>query len=642
LFSGNIVTQASNYRPDIDGLRAIAVLTVVFYHYGVAPFTGGFVGVDVFFVISGYLITRNLFSDLRDNSFSLMRFYDRRFRRILPALLVVLAACLALGYVLLLPGDYARLGESGVYAAFGLSNFFFLWHSDYFDAAAEMQPLLHTWSLAVEEQFYLFWPLIMWSTLRLGKSTTILLAVLSVMAIASFAAAVYWAEHDQPLAFFMLPTRAWELAVGAALVFAPVIKSRAVAETMGWLGLALICYAVIILDSSYLFPGWNALYPCLGAALLVWPKEGRSIPSQLLSLKPAVQIGLISYSLYLWHWPVLVFFRHYTHGAMPDGPEASMLIAASVVAAWASLRWVERPARNMRSDGSTHRRSVVLGAAGMTVLGASSFYVSWGNGLPWRVDQQARHYLSYDGYIPVRRGGGCTVREVPVDGSVHRCLERLTGKPRILIIGDSYATQLDEPILARSRDERVRITVIGNNGCRPVLDSIGPSQCTSLMALTFSEFIEQGDYDAVILAARWRNGQHDKLRETVEKILLSVDNVYVVGQPLEYQVGLPTLLASESLPRRNHDLTNFARYAEVLELETRMKDALEGLPVVYVSPLEALCGKNGVCRTVTDDGTPIQFDYGHLTPEGAQVVVDRLFEQGLLKGVLRTRNVRGT
>lgn len=610
------------------------MLTVVLYHYGIAPFTGGFIGVDVFFVISGYLITKNLFTDLSGDRFSLVRFYDRRFRRILPALLVVLVASVAAGYLLLLPGDFARLGESGMFAAFGFSNFYFLWSSGYFDPAAEMQPLLHTWSLAVEEQFYLFWPLIMWCVWRLRKSAVFLLAVLAVIALASFVASVYWVETDQPVAFFMLHTRAWELAAGAALVFAKPIASRALGEGMGWVGLALIFYAAVQLTAETAFPGWNALYPCVGAALLVWPKSATTSAHRLLSLRPAVFIGLISYSLYLWHWPVLVFFRHYANAAMPTLTEAIVLIALSIAAAWMSLYLVERPVRQMRLQLWTPGRTIIAGAVSMAVTATIASYPYLGNGLPGRLDEQARHYAAFDPYKREHEYSGCSVRAVPADGSLPDCLTRKGGEPRLLILGDSYATQLALPVY-QSADNATLIT-IGNNGCRPVLDSVGRRQCTELMARAFDTYLSEGNFDAVILAARWRNGNDiRKLRKTLTEILRRTDHVYVIGQPIEYTTFLPSLLASASLPRRSHEIRAFNRYEEVSALEKEVKSALEGLPVTYVSPLQALCDADGNCQTVTDGNVPIQYDYGHLTREGARLVIDRLIQQGLLDGVAR-------
>ena len=610
------------------------MLTVVLYHYGIAPFTGGFIGVDVFFVISGYLITKNLFTDLSGDRFSLVRFYDRRFRRILPALLVVLVASVAAGYLLLLPGDFARLGESGMFAAFGFSNFYFLWSSGYFDPAAEMQPLLHTWSLAVEEQFYLFWPLVMWCVWRLRKSAVFLLAGLAVIALASFVASVYWVETDQPVAFFMLHTRAWELAAGAALVFAKPIASRALGEGMGWIGLALIFYAAVQLTAETAFPGWNALYPCVGAALLVWPKSATTSAHRLLSLRPAVFIGLISYSLYLWHWPVLVFFRHYANAAMPTLTEAIMLIGLSIAAAWISLHLVERPVRQMRFQFWTPGRTIIAGAVSMAVTAAIASYSYLGNGLPGRLDEQARHYAAFDPYKREHEYSGCSVRAVPADGSLPDCLTRQGGEPRLLILGDSYATQLALPVY-QSADNATLIT-IGNNGCRPVLDSVGRRQCTELMARAFDTYLSEGNFDAVILAARWRNGNDiRKLRKTLTEILRRTDHVYVIGQPIEYTTFLPSLLASASLPRRSHEIRAFNRYEEVSALEKEVKSALEGLPVTYVSPLQALCDADGNCQTVTDGNVPIQYDYGHLTREGARLVIDRLIQQGLLDGVAR-------
>ena len=298
------------YRKDIDGLRCVAVTAVVLYHFGLSA-PGGFVGVDVFFVISGYLITAQIAGDIEAQRFSLLTFYARRCKRILPALLVVCTACLLAGWFVLWPGDYKALAASVRYAAFGLANFYFLWNTGYFDQASDLLPMLHLWSLGVEEQFYFAWPALLLLALPLGRRW--LIALLLALIAISLGASINAVAADQKAAFYLPHLRAWELAIGGLLVFLPHMRLPSYArEILGAAAALLILGAIVMLTKASPFPGLSALPPVIGAALLIWHTMhgGSSAVSRLLSLAPAVFVGKISYSLYLWHWPVLVLFRH--------------------------------------------------------------------------------------------------------------------------------------------------------------------------------------------------------------------------------------------------------------------------------------------------------------------------------------------
>ncbi|WP_353641635.1 acyltransferase family protein [Mesorhizobium sp. WSM2239] len=361
-----LTARRDDYRADIDGLRAISVLAVVLYHYGFSALPGGFLGVDVFFVISGYLITSLLYRDIKSGSFSLLSFYDRRVRRILPAFLVVLIASIVAGYFILIPGDYEALGEQAAYSALGIANFYFLNNTGYFDQAADMLPLLHMWSLAVEEQFYLVWPLLLAKAAYLSrKSTKAIGALLVAMISVSLAYAEYAVRTEPDVAFYMLPSRSWELAIGALMVFLPPLKNRILAEGAATAGLGAILLGMLTISAADPFPGFAALYPCAGAALVIWPKSGHTAVARMLSLKPAVFIGLLSYSLYLWHWPVLVFFRHYKNGDVPSHTEAAALIAVSLLLSWLSWRFVEKPMGRRRDP------RLVVSAGALSVIAAS-------------------------------------------------------------------------------------------------------------------------------------------------------------------------------------------------------------------------------------------------------------------------------
>lgn len=376
-----------SYRADIDGLRAVAVLLVVLYHFGFTQVPGGFVGVDVFFVISGYLITTIISKEMLEDRFSIAAFYSRRIRRILPALLSVVAASFVAGYFILMPGDYQSMGWQATTAVLGVSNFYFLRNTGYFDQAADLLPLLHTWSLGVEEQFYLLWPILLAIIVRFSPKSPrpVIVALLAIMAISFTAACLGVAENPQAT-FFLPHARAWELALGALLVFAPKLTARW-AQVSSALGLMLIAGSALTLTSGDPFPGINALPPCLGAALVVWPGLQTSIAARLLSFEPLRQIGLASYSIYLWHWPLVVFYRHYNLGDMPTESIAALLLIVSVGLGFLSLRFIERPFRTMRLPSF---RTIVTGGAGSSVVAASGFALAAADGLPMRLDSKFR------------------------------------------------------------------------------------------------------------------------------------------------------------------------------------------------------------------------------------------------------------
>jgi len=345
------------HRSDIDGLRAIAVLSVIVYHCAHVLLPGGFIGVDIFFVISGYLITRIIAADLLAGQFSLAEFYVRRAKRILPALFVVLAATLLAGMLLLTPSNLSKLGASAAATAAFVSNITFWLDTGYFDAASELKPLLHTWSLGVEEQFYLLWPLMLMLLARprwSPRAPTIIVLVLS------FVLSCFVVVWHQASAFYLLPTRAWELLMGAALALriVPPLTTQRARNLAALAGLASIAAGLALLNGESHFPGWNALLPCVGAALLIHAGErGDNVVARyLLSLRPMVFIGLISYSLYLWHWPLLSLARSTQDGPLTMAQSFSLAALAIVLA---TLTWVfvETP---MRVRGRVLRRAPIL------------------------------------------------------------------------------------------------------------------------------------------------------------------------------------------------------------------------------------------------------------------------------------------
>jgi peptidoglycan/LPS O-acetylase OafA/YrhL len=390
---GAATATARRYRAEIDGLRAIAVLGVLLYHAELGV-PGGFVGVDVFFVLSGFLIAELLWTDLQRDRWALAGFLERRARRVLPALVVVTLATLVAGWLLLLPDEYAELGRSAAAQAVLGANVWF-WHAtDYFARPAEQLPLLHTWSLAVEQQFYLIAPFLLLGLHRLRAARAA--AALAALAGASFAASVIGVARGAPAAFYLLPARLWELLLGAALVLVPALRlgtSRALREALGWIALALVVVPAFAYGKTTPFPGVAAVPPCVGTVLLLWANApSRTTAGRLLSLPPLVFVGLVSYSLYLWHWPLLAFAR--ASALLPlSTPERAALLGAACVLAVLSWRFVERPFR-VRRCASSSRSFAAWTTTSLAVLLVSGLVIGRSGGFPQRFPDAALEQLA--------------------------------------------------------------------------------------------------------------------------------------------------------------------------------------------------------------------------------------------------------
>jgi len=347
--------------------------------------------VDVFFVISGYLITRLIHDEMSAGRFSVARFYERRIRRIFPALFAVLAASTVAAAFWFMPIDFDAFSDSLAGAALSVSNFVFWREAGYFAGPSDLKPLLHTWSLGVEEQFYVVFPLVLLALHRYARR--FLPAVLAAVVVASFALSVWGTRHHTGAAFYLLPFRAWELGLGALLAVGvvPALKRRVAAELLAMAGLLLILVPVFTYTPETRFPGWAALPPTLGAALLIYAAPQAASIGGMLRLRPLVFIGLLSYSLYLWHWPLIVFTR-YRMPADLDFATSCTLVSASVVAAYASWRWIEQPFRRARTPG--HRRAVFT-AGGCAVAATVAVALWTGSWLPLMLVGLPRLYGSW-------------------------------------------------------------------------------------------------------------------------------------------------------------------------------------------------------------------------------------------------------
>lgn len=490
------------YRADIDGLRAVAVLAVMFYHVGSGFFSGGYVGVDVFFVISGYLITTIIRREVDAGQFSIVRFYERRARRILPALAAVMLVTLFAGSFLLTPHHLKKLAEAAVAASVFCSNVLFYISSGYFDSAPVLKPLLHTWSLAVEEQYYIFFPLLMLLIARFGGRRYFRWLV--GLGLLSFIGCVLVTRIDASAAFYLIPMRAWELFIGSVLslnVF-PEPRNGRTREAAAALGAGLVCWAVFRYTPDTSFPGVAAAVPTLGAALIIYAGTGgASVVSRVLSLRPVVFIGLISYSLYLWHWPVIVYTKLFLMGTL-DVAYIPFMVAASFILAVLSWKYVETPFRTRRL---LPRTGPLLGASAATLLVIACAGVSlWAmHGLPNR--QYVREVAGVGG-AGWTHWGRCDKAFGSKRSLSDLCdLGVADATPSLLLWGDSHARALATGIDRGAERHGLRGKYASHPGCPPLVDVavVQHPACTDFNRAVLRMLAHAPNIRTVVLAARW-------------------------------------------------------------------------------------------------------------------------------------------
>jgi peptidoglycan/LPS O-acetylase OafA/YrhL len=491
------------YRAEVDGLRAIAVLPVILFHAGITFFHGGFIGVDIFFVISGYLITSLIAEEREHGKFSISNFYERRARRILPALFFVLLCCLPVAWWVMNSSDFINFSQSLAAVSVFSSGLLFIFTAGYFDASSDLKPLLHTWSLGVEEQFYLFFPPIFMWLARQG-ALTLRLGMLA-MAVASLLFANWGSVNLPTSTFYFMPTRAWELLIGAILaVYQPRLSALplAVSQAGSALGMGLILLAAAIYDRHTPFPGYPALLPTVGTAMVIGFGHAGTWVGRLLSTKPLVSIGLISYSAYLWHQPLFAYTR-IIHG---DEPPIQLMLAMallSLVLAYATWRWIETP---MRSRQLMNRQQVfaLSGAftTGFIAIGmAGHFHL-----LPTRWEQQNPHLVNYTPVASEPERSNCS-DVIKGGGGYGTCVQIGEGKHTMVVWGDSHAKAL---INGKPNLPDTRILVISHSGCPPLPGvrrfdkSEGARACADFEVLqNYGRIIEKLRPDTVVLASRW-------------------------------------------------------------------------------------------------------------------------------------------
>jgi peptidoglycan/LPS O-acetylase OafA/YrhL len=630
------IEQRLTYRPDVDGLRALAVLLVVCNHISTRV-TGGYVGVDVFFVISGYLISSVILKEMAAGTFSVGTFYERRIRRIFPALLGMLLVSSVLAYLFLAPSDLIAFAQSLLAALLSVSNFLFWDRASYFDTLSALKPLLHTWSLAVEEQFYIFFPLFLmlvrrWSPKRLKA------AIWSVTVL-TFLPAWACVQRDATAAFFFAPLRAWELLIGAIVSqrYLPSIHGRLARQLAATTGLSFIVVPAMLYTAWTVFPGPAALLPCLGAALLIAAGDtGDSIVGRLLSSRPVVFIGLISYSLYLWHWPILVFYKSSYAQILPSvgtWPDKAAVFLASLIAATLSWRYIETPFRKgaFRPD----RRALILmtATAGALILTVGGIMIFSGR-LPGRFPSDALvvdRYTNYDFTAAFRRNV-CFIDPVTrfgtfADFNKPTCLAEDRSRKQYLLMGDSHAAHY-YPGLTTVFPE-LNISQATTAACKPFLtqpDGI-ENYCVSMWKYIYGDYLLHHHVDAVMMSGHWNDYDFPELERTTAWLTKKGIQVILFGPTVEFDVPLPRLLAF-SLRDHKPGMIDSHFLSKTLQTDRRLQEvARNRWKVRYISAFEDLCtpkltAKIGLqtavgCPVYAARGVPLLFDADHLTPEAS-------------------------
>jgi peptidoglycan/LPS O-acetylase OafA/YrhL len=608
--------QAADYRRDVDWLRAVAVVSVIGFHFEISGFRGGFVGVDVFFVISGFLIGRIVQSELLDKSFSFLAFYERRIRRLIPALYVMLVVSLLAGMDILSGTERSEFLRSITGVATFTANIFFWMQSGYFDRASSEKPLLHTWSLGVEEQFYILLPILLWLLLRL-RGTPAMKRGVAALAVASLLVSQSLLSSADGSAFFLLQSRAWELLTGVLLVWIPSPRRPWVVHAARGLGLILIVTAILSYTPRTSFPGINALLPCAGAALFLI--GGASAHR----FAPLEQVGRMSYSLYLWHWPIYSFAKLKSVTLTVPVGEKLLLILLLAGAATASYLLIERPARTAPVRRGTVFASaacatvilLIAGALGSRVIGTTP------------QDASIAALQAYETYME-KRTGTCFSEDWPRNSHPECFVTKDTGQT-LLLWGDSLADHYMAGLTSVAPSD-VQVLQANAAACYPSFSkAIKQYEFCDSLANTVQSFIQSEPPALVIISADWlgyskRLGFSTMVADLKSTIAAIGVPVVLIGPSVQFKGRLPSILTRAKL-RGDGPPASLDIMAEGLtELDGDMMRAFRDVEALsYVSVLNAICPKGG-CPLMIGHDIPLTWDHGHLTRAGSEYAAHEL------------------
>lgn len=639
---------SSVYRPDIDGLRAIAVLSVILFHIDKTLMPGGFVGVDIFFVISGFLISRNILQDLEGGRFSIVDFYRRRIKRIAPPMLLVIGITVVAGQLLLLPEDAKKTAVSALWSLLSLANVYFWLNQDtgYFAAASAETPLLHLWSLGVEEQFYLVWPLILIAAYRPQRAKIFFFAAVAFATISFFLAESLF-KRDPAFVYYMLPTRAGELLVGAIVALAVLKEAgrkvpKGLVTPMAALGFALLGASLFAIREENVFPGLLAVPPTFGAALLIFARHcGDNFVSRGLAFKPLVLIGLISYSSYLWHWPLLAFYR-YGHGSI-DGLAGSVLFVSTLLLAWLTYRFVERPARLAAASSILiFLRQYIVPAGALACVSLAAWKFD-GFGLRWLSDdyksklvatrQETLPAYSYP-YV-------CQRQKITQEDAVDdRCLIGLNvaAAPRVILWGDSNAAHYIGMLGTFAKNAGFQFRNLEVGSCPPIF--IDPQKFVTAKRLTdcrdsiavIRPVIET--FDTIIVSANWTSYQErsdtflSTFFDTVRTLTQNGKVVILLGKaPLIPHYDRRCREKALSYPLLNCPSSSIPLAGDIADINAKLQEFARGTANVrYFEVTPYLCPQ-GLCSAFDSRGRPLYYDPSHLSMTASWQLGNAIWEQ---------------
>lgn len=659
---------ASGYYPFLDGIRAVAVIGVILFHYNVAHITGGYVGVDIFFVLSGFLITGVIDTAIQQNRFTFIHFYERRCRRILPALFIVCMLSAITALLIMMPHDFIGFAKSLKGTALFYSNMIFA-KTSYFADPLSTRALLHTWSLAVEEQFYLIYPPILFGLYKLtrGRQNAICFGM-AILFLASLILNIVMIETRPDKAFYILPTRAWELLAGG-LVFLGLRRialSHLAAETAALLGAACITLSFTFYDRNTLFPGWAALLPCLGAVLIIWSNlQTQTAIGKVLSSRPFVLTGLISYGLYLYHWPILVFTR-YTLDREPTLPETLLAILATFAISILSYKMVEMPIRS-GALLKTRKKIFLFSFIGILVMVIFAIAGAKSGGFPTRFSGTVLQYAAGNKDIQDWE------KRVPAFQNLNEKtalrIGTTTAKPTFLLWGDSHAEAIAPAIEARTKAFGVSGLFVEYSGCLPLfgvsrLDHAPKNAPCHLVGEKVLTLLNHNHIKNVILAGRWDDiygwekgsievGQPEALiafttpdghqlergpafarafEETISVLSKRGVHVWVIEQVPPQLVDVPSALAKTSYFGR--DPKSLERTYQDIELRRQPTDVVFAAfrkkgGVTFIDPADKFCPEQKRCL-IENEGHALYRDSNHLSIYGAlwsENIMDPIFAE---------------
>jgi peptidoglycan/LPS O-acetylase OafA/YrhL len=633
------VTHSGGYRADIDGLRSYAVLAVLVYHLDFGVLQGGFLGVDVFFVISGFLITRWIVGEIEAGTFSCANFYARRVRRLFPAMFVTLALSFVAAATVFTPDLLQEFAQSLVYSILSVSNILFWTQDGYFEPLAEYKPLLHFWSLSVEEQFYFVWPVLLISALAVRRDWLVP-ALLAAILIISLYAGRRWLKFDADGAFYLAPFRAFEFAIGALMVWVVRLqpKDSLANEGLALAGLVLVAYPMIVYTGKTSFPGTAAILACIGAALLIHSGTSKYVGS-ILANRAAVGIGLISYSLYLVHWPIIVFYTYWKVTPI-TATERGVIALASISLAAVMYRFVELPFRRPADRSRTASPWLAAVCVALSALLFAPAVHAWRDGgWEWR---------PLDVSLDLARVAWTTKkarkRRSEFAAKWHRQDYFGQGIKRILVVGDSHGADFVNALILSRRSFRpyeVAYLKVPHR-CQPV---IAKRQLSGRMTEELRARCEErvntlihGDLvtkaDQIVISSRWEEWSLKYLPDTLAALKQRTRaNIVVLGRTMEFS-SVPQLIQKHGRLEGIEEYVSSTLNKSILNLNQTLKTIVRAAGLTFADKKDLLCDPELICDVLDDQLNPLYFDYGHWTLEGAAYFGQKMKRLGWLAEVL--------